>query len=209
MIHVVIADDHPVVRAGLRALLDGEDDIAVLADASTPDEAVELAARLTPELVLMDLQFGERTTGADATRRIRALDAAPYVLVLTNYDTDGDILGAVEAGASGYLLKDAPPEELVAAVRAAASGQSALAPAIAGRLMARMRAPQVALSAREIEVLALVAEGAPNTEVASRLFISDATVKSHLVHVFSKLGVSSRTAAVREALRLGILRRGA
>ncbi|WP_022902385.1 response regulator transcription factor, partial [Curtobacterium sp. B8] len=142
-------------------------------------------------------------------RRIRALDAAPYVLVLTNYDTDGDILGAVEAGASGYLLKDAPPEELVAAVRAAASGQSALAPAIAGRLMARMRAPRVALSAREIEVLALVAEGAPNTEVASRLFISDATVKSHLVHVFSKLGVSSRTAAVREALRLGILRRGA
>ncbi|WP_242088796.1 response regulator transcription factor [Curtobacterium sp. DN_7.5] len=209
MIHVVIADDHPVVRAGLRALLDGEDDIAVLADASTPDQAVELAARLTPELVLMDLQFGERTTGADATRRIRALDAAPYVLVLTNYDTDGDILGAVEAGASGYLLKDAPPEELVAAVRAAASGQSALAPAIAGRLMARMRAPRVALSAREIEVLALVAEGAPNTEVASRLFISDATVKSHLVHVFSKLGVSSRTAAVREALRLGILRRGA
>ncbi len=209
MIRIVIADDHPVVRAGLRALLDGEPDIEVVADAATPDQAVDAAVRFAPELVLMDLQFGERTTGADATRRIRALEAAPYVLVLTNYDTDGDILGAVEAGASGYLLKDAPPEDLVAAVRAAASGQSALAPTIAGRLMARMRAPQVSLSAREIEVLALVAEGASNGEVAARLFISDATVKSHLVHVFSKLGVSSRTAAVNEARRLGVLRRGA
>ncbi len=209
MIRIVIADDHPVVRAGLRALLDGEPDIEVVADAATPDQAVDAAVRFAPELVLMDLQFGERTTGADATRRIRALEAAPYVLVLTNYDTDGDILGAVEAGASGYLLKDAPPVDLVAAVRAAASGQSALAPTIAGRLMARMRAPQVSLSAREIEVLALVAEGASNGEVAARLFISDATVKSHLVHVFSKLGVSSRTAAVNEARRLGVLRRGA
>ena len=206
MIRILIADDHPVVRAGLRALLDGTDGIVVAGEASTPDEAVDLAARLSPELVLMDLQFGQDITGADATRRIRALDAAPYVLVLTNYDSDGDILGAVEAGASGYLLKDAPPHELVAAVRAAASGQSALAPAIAGRLMARMRAPSVSLSARELEVLRLVAEGASNGAVAARLHISDATVKSHLVHVFSKLGVSSRTAAVSEARALGMLR---
>lgn len=206
MIRILIADDHPVVRAGLRALLDGTDGIVVAGEASTPDEAVDLAARLSPELVLMDLQFGQDLTGADATRRIRALDAAPYVLVLTNYDSDGDILGAVEAGASGYLLKDAPPHELVAAVRAAASGQSALAPAIAGRLMARMRAPSVSLSARELEVLRLVAEGASNGAVAARLHISDATVKSHLVHVFSKLGVSSRTAAVSEARALGVLR---
>lgn len=206
MIRILIADDHPVVRAGLRALLDGTDGIVVAGEASTPDEAVALAARLSPELVLMDLQFGQDLTGADATRRIRALDAAPYVLVLTNYDSDGDILGAVEAGASGYLLKDAPPHELVAAVRAAASGQSALAPAIAGRLMARMRAPSVSLSARELEVLRLVAEGASNGAVAARLHISDATVKSHLVHVFSKLGVSSRTAAVSEARALGVLR---
>lgn len=206
MIRVLIADDHPVVRAGLRALLDAEDDLEVVGEASTPSTAVALAESLTPELVLMDLQFGQDATGADATRRIRALDAAPYVLVLTNYDSDGDILGAVEAGASGYLLKDAPPHELVAAVRAAASGQSALAPAIAGRLMARMRSPQVALSAREIEVLRLVAEGASNGDVAARLHISDATVKSHLVHVFSKLGVSSRTAAVSEARSLGMLR---
>lgn len=206
MIRILIADDHPVVRAGLRALLDAEDDLEVVGEASTPSAAVSLAESLTPELVLMDLQFGQDATGADATRRIRALDAAPYVLVLTNYDSDGDILGAVEAGASGYLLKDAPPHELVAAVRAAASGQSALAPAIAGRLMARMRSPQVALSAREIEVLRLVAEGASNGDVAARLHISDATVKSHLVHVFSKLGVSSRTAAVSEARSLGMLR---
>jgi len=206
VIRVLIADDHPVVRAGLRALLDAEDDLEVVGEASTPSTAVALAESLTPELVLMDLQFGQDATGADATRRIRALDAAPYVLVLTNYDSDGDILGAVEAGASGYLLKDAPPHELVAAVRAAASGQSALAPAIAGRLMARMRSPQVALSAREIEVLRLVAEGASNGDVAARLHISDATVKSHLVHVFSKLGVSSRTAAVSEARSLGMLR---
>jgi len=206
VIRVLIADDHPVVRAGLRALLDAEDDLEVVGEASTPSTAVALAESLAPELVLMDLQFGQDATGADATRRIRALDAAPYVLVLTNYDSDGDILGAVEAGASGYLLKDAPPHELVAAVRAAASGQSALAPAIAGRLMARMRSPQVALSAREIEVLRLVAEGASNGDVAARLHISDATVKSHLVHVFSKLGVSSRTAAVSEARSLGMLR---
>lgn len=206
MIRIVIADDHPVVRAGLRALLDAEDDLAVVGEAATPDAATAMAEELAPELVLMDLQFGQETTGADATRRIRSLDAAPYVLVLTNYDSDGDILGAVEAGASGYLLKDAPPEELVAAVRAAASGQSALAPAIAGRLMARMRAPQVSLSAREIEVLRLVADGASNGEVARRLHISEATVKSHLVHVFSKLGVASRTAAVSEARTLGVLR---
>lgn len=206
MIRILIADDHPVVRAGIRALLDGEDDLSVVGEAATPDEAVELARSLDPDLVLMDLQFGQAATGADATRRIRALDVAPYVLVLTNYDTDGDILGAVEAGASGYLLKDAPPTDLIAAVRAAASGESALAPAIAGRLMERVRAPQVSLSSREIEVLTLVAAGASNSEIAASLHITDATVKSHLVHVFSKLGVASRTAAVSAARKLGVLR---
>ena len=169
MIRVVIADDHPVVRAGIRALLDGEEGLTVVGEAATPDEAVALAAALGPELVLMDLQFGHGATGSEATRRIRALEAPPYVLVLTNYDTDGDILSAVEAGASGYLLKDAPPSELIAAVRAAASGESALAPAIAGRLMERMRAPQVSLSSLEIEVLRLVADGASNSEIAAAL----------------------------------------
>jgi DNA-binding NarL/FixJ family response regulator len=206
VIRVVIADDHPVVRAGVRALLEAEPDIEVVGAAATPDEAVALAADLSPELVLMDLQFGDRAAGAEATRRVRALAAPPYVLVLTNYDTDGDILGAVEAGASGYLLKDAPPHELLAGVRAAAAGQSALAPAIAGRLLARLREPRVSLSAREIEVLRLVARGSSNAEVAARLHITDATVKSHLAHVFSKLGVSSRTAAVSAARALGVLR---
>ncbi|MDU0367774.1 response regulator transcription factor [Microbacterium sp. KSW4-17] len=206
MIRVVIADDHPVVRAGVRALLDAEADIEVAGEAATPDEAVALSERLAPELVLMDLQFGDRAAGAEATRRVRALAAPPYVLVLTNYDTDGDILGAVEAGASGYLLKDAPPHELLAGVRAAAAGQSALAPAIAGRLLARMREPRVTLSAREIEVLHLVARGASNADVAALLHITDATVKSHLAHIFSKLGVTSRTGAVSAARALGILR---
>jgi len=206
VIRLVIADDHPVVRAGLRALLDTADDVDVVGEAATPDEAVALAAELGHDLVLMDLQFGQERTGADATRQIRSVEAAPYVLVLTNYDSDGDILGAVEAGASGYLLKDAPPDELLTAVRAAAAGESALAPAVASRLMARMRAPRVSLSAREIEVLRLVADGASNADVAARLHITDATVKTHLVHVFSKLGVTSRTAAVARARAVGVLR---
>ncbi|CAN02824.1 response regulator [Clavibacter michiganensis] len=206
MIRIVIADDHPVVRAGLHAVLDAAADIDVIGEAATPAEAVALAASEDPDLVLMDLQFGQERTGADATRQIRAAEAAPYVLILTNYDSDGDILSAVEAGASGYLLKDAPPAELLAAVRAAAAGESALAPAVASRLLARMRAPRVSLSSREIEVLRLVADGASNTDVAARLHITDATVKSHLVHVFSKLGVSSRTGAVAAARELGVLR---
>ena len=206
MIRIVIADDHPVVRAGLRALLEAAEDIVVVGEATTPDEAVAAAAELTPDLVLMDLQFGQATTGADATTRIRAADLAPPVLVLTNYDSDGDILSAVEAGASGYLLKDAPPHELLAAVRAAAAGESALAPAIAGRLLSRMRSPQAALSGRELEVLQLVADGATNSAIAARLHITEATVKSHLVHVFTKLGVTSRTAAVSHARAPGMLR---
>ncbi|EWS82156.1 LuxR family transcriptional regulator [Brachybacterium phenoliresistens] len=206
MIRIVLADDHPVVRAGLRAMLASAADLEVVADATTPDDAVARAVDLEPDVVLMDLQFGTEQTGADATRRIRALPGAPAVLVLTNYDTDTDILGAVEAGASGYLLKDAPPDELVAAVRAAAGGETALAPAIAGRLLARMRSPRPGLSARETEVLQLVADGASNSDIARRLHISEATVKSHLVHVFTKLGVSSRTAAVAAARDAGILR---
>lgn len=208
MIRVVIADDHPVVRAGLRALLAAEPEVAVVAEASTPTEAVAAAARGNPDLVLMDLQFGagQTETGVDATRAIRALPAPPYVLVLTNYDSDRDILGAVEAGASGYLLKDAPPAELLAAVYAAAAGESALAPGIVARLLDRMRTPQVSLSSREMEVLEAVAAGRSNTEVAQELFVSETTVKSHLAHIYAKLGVASRTAAVSEARRRGILR---
>lgn len=206
MIRIVLADDHPVVRTGLRAILAGDPDLDVIGEATAPDDAVALAAELAPDVVLMDLQFGTEQTGADATRRIRVLPNPSAVLVLTNYDTDSDILGAVEAGASGYLLKDAPPDELIAAIRAAAEGETALAPAIAGRLLARMRSPQPSLSARETEVLRLVADGATNNEIAARLHISDATVKSHLVHIYTKLGVSSRTAAVATARDTGLLR---
>lgn len=208
MIRIVVADDHPIVRTGIIALFAPEDDIDVVAEAATPDEAVAAAERMSPDVVLMDLQFGASANsgGADATRRIRALDAAPYVLVLTNYDSDGDILGAVEAGASGYLLKDAPPHELITAVRAAAAGESALAPVIATRLMDRMRAPQASMSARELQVLELVAAGCSNSDIAAELFVSDTTVKSHLAHIFTKLGVSSRTAAVSRARERGFLR---
>ncbi|NQX26162.1 response regulator transcription factor [Microbacteriaceae bacterium VKM Ac-2854] len=207
MIRVLIADDHPIVRAGLAALIQLESDIEVVAEAATADAAVTAAQATNPDVVLMDLQFGaEAPGGADATRRIRALDAAPYVLVLTNYDSDADILGAVEAGASGYLLKDAPPPELIAAVRAAAAGESALAPVIAARLLQRMRAPQASLSSREIEVLELVGAGRTNSDVARELFVSETTVKSHLAHIYTKLDVTSRTAAVAAARERGILR---
>lgn len=206
MIRLLLADDHPVVRAGLRALLETEPDLCVVAEADSPEAAVAESARTDPDVVLMDLRFGGDATGADATRRIRALEAPPYVLVLTNYDTDADILEAIEAGASGYLLKDAPPHALVAAVRAAAAGESALAPVIATRLLQRMRRPATSLSARELEVLRLVAEGHSNARIATELVITELTVKSHLVHIYSKLDVGSRTAAVSAARRLGLLR---
>lgn len=208
MIRIVIADDHPVVRAGIAALLELEPELTIVAAVSTPDAAVEAVLAERPDLVLMDLQFGagSHSSGVDATRRIRALGDPPPVLILTNYDTDADILGAVEAGASGYLLKDAPPHELVAAVRAAAAGESALAPVITARLLDRMRGSHVALSHREIEVLEHVSSGRSNAEIAAALFVSETTVKSHLAHIFTKLGVSSRTAAVSAARGRGILR---
>ena len=207
MIRVLLVDDHPIVRAGLRALIGAEDGLTVVGEAGSPAEAIDAASRLHPDVVLMDLRFGaDRETGVDATRALRSSAAPPSVLVLTTYDTDADILGAVEAGASGYLLKDAPPEELLAAIRAAAAGESALAPAVAARLFERLRSPVARLSTRETEVLALVAQGLSNTEVAGRLFVTETTVKSHLAHVFAKLGVASRTAAVSAARRLGIVR---
>jgi DNA-binding NarL/FixJ family response regulator len=205
MIRLLLADDHPVVRTGLRALLDAEPGLLVVAEAGTADEAIALATTEDVDLVLMDLQFPGRVQGAEATRRIRASVGAPRVLVLTNYDTDADILGAIEAGASGYLLKDAPPEELIAAVRAAAAGEAALAPAVSNRLREARQADQ-RLTAREAEVLTLVADGRSNRDIGRELFLSEATVKSHLVHIFAKLGVGSRTAAVARARELGRIR---
>ena len=205
MIRLLLADDHPVVRAGLRALLAAEADFAVVAEAGAAEEAVTVAAREPVDVVLMDLQFGGSMQGVEATRRLRALPAPPAVLILTNYDTDADILGAIEAGASGYLLKDTPPAGILAAVRAAA-GQSALAPAVATRLMSRVAAPAQQLTPREAEVLALAAEGRSNKEIGRALFLSEATVKSHMARIFSKLDVASRTAAVAKARQSGAIR---
>lgn len=211
MIRMLLADDHPVVRAGLKALFSSEPDIEVLFEAETAERAVEVCTQHALDIVLMDLQFGSSgianaMQGAEATRVIRALPNAPRVLVLTNYDTDADILGAVEAGASGYLLKDAPPVELIAAVRAAAAGKSAISPAIEMLMQSRADATGSPLTVREAEVLGLVAEGCSNKEIGQQLFLSEATVKSHLVHIFSKLGVSSRTAAVASARSSGVIR---
>jgi DNA-binding NarL/FixJ family response regulator len=205
-IRLVIADDHPVVRDGLRAMLDTQPDIDVVGEASTGAEALSMAHSLRPDLVLMDLQMPE-LDGASATRQIRAEHEDVHVLVLTTYDTDADISRAVEAGATGYLLKDARREDLFNAVRLAARGESVLSPGVASRVLGKMRAPaEEALSVREIEVLAAVARGLSNREVARELHVSEATVKTHLLHVFAKLGVDDRTAAVTVALERGIFR---
>jgi DNA-binding NarL/FixJ family response regulator len=206
-IRLVLADDHPVVRAGLRALLEAEEDFDVVADVESAERAIALAGELAVDVVLMDLQFGAGMHGAEATATILARPGAPRVLVLTTYDTDADIIAAIEAGATGYLLKDAPPEDLAAAVRNAAAGRSALAPEVADRLMNRMRTPDTVLSRRESEVLGLVAGGLSNAEIAGRLFLTQATVKSHLVHIYGKLGVDSRTAAIAAARERGLIRK--
>ncbi|MEU2081017.1 response regulator transcription factor [Streptomyces albus] len=206
-IRLLIADDHPVVRAGLRAVLETEEDIAVVAEAATAEEAVARARQGGVDVVLMDLQFGAGMTGAQATAAITARPGAPRVLVVTTYGTDADTLPAIEAGATGYLLKDAPPEELAAAVRTAAAGRTTLAPAVADRLMQRLRSPHSSLTQRETEVLSLVAEGLSNQGIGRRLHLTEGTVKSHLARIFAKLGVESRTAAVATATDLGLIRR--
>lgn len=207
-IRLIIADDHPVVRTGLQGMLAGQPDLEVAGEATTGIEAVGLVERLRPDVVLMDLRMPEMD-GVTAISEIKALRPEVHVLVLTTYDTDADILPAIEAGATGYLLKDAPREDLFRAIRAAARGEAVLAPGVAARLMDRMRAPaEEALTAREIEVLSLVAQGGSNKGIAHQLHISEATVKTHLVHIYDKLGVADRTAAVTTALQRGILRLG-
>ena len=205
-IRVLIADDHPIMRTGLLALLDTESSVTVVAAVGTTAEALAETVRLRPDVVLMDLQFQGQFEGAAATQRIRALENAPAVLILTNYDAESDIVTAIESGAAGYLLKDTPPDDLIAAVIAAASGQSALAPAVATRLLARVREAQSALSVRELEVVSLVADGHSNGDIARLLHLSETTVKSHLAHIFPKLSVTSRTAAVAAARQAGLIR---
>jgi DNA-binding NarL/FixJ family response regulator len=204
-IRLLIADDHPVVRDGLRGMLANEADFEVVGEAASGAEAVLLTERERPDVVLMDLQM-PGVDGATATAEITERFPGTRVLVLTTYDTDADILRAVEAGATGYLLKDAPRERLFPAIRSAARGETVLAPTVATRLVNRMRVPaEEALTSREVEVLELVARGSSNADVAASLFISEATVKTHLLHIFGKLGVDDRTAAVVSALERGII----
>ncbi len=203
---ILIADDHPVVRDGLRGMLESQADFEVVGEAEDGAQAIQLVAELKPEIVLMDLRMPV-VDGVTAIREIKGSQAESQILVLTTYDSDADILPAIEAGATGYLLKDSSREELYGAIRATARGETVLAPTVAARLVGRMRAPaEEKLSSRELEVLQLVAEGASNKEIASSLHISQATVKSHLIHIFGKLGVSDRTAAVTVALQRGIMR---
>jgi DNA-binding NarL/FixJ family response regulator len=204
-IRLMIVDDHPVVRDGLRGMLENQPDFEVVGEASNGEEAVQMASSFNPEVMLMDLRMPVMD-GVTALREIKVSNPTVQVLVLTTYDSDADILPAIEAGAMGYLLKDTSREDLYSAIRATARGESVLSPGVAARLIGQMRAPaEEKLSSREVEVLQLVADGASNREIANRLHISQATVKSHLIHIFDKLGVSDRTAAVTVALRRGIL----
>ena len=203
-ITVLIADDHPIVRDGLRGIFTGRG-FEVVGEAANGAEAVVMAERLRPDVVLMDLRM-PGTDGVAAITELARLGNPARVLVLTTYDTDSDVLPAIEAGATGYLLKDAPREDLFRAVAAAARGEAVLSPAVASRLMGRMREPaREPLSQRELEVLTLVARGSTNKEAAKKLFISEATVKTHLIHVYAKLGVNDRAAAVAVAFERGLL----
>ncbi|WP_433360120.1 response regulator [Streptosporangium sp. CA-115845] len=204
-IRILLVDDHPVVRSGIRAMLAGQPDFELVGEAATGEEGVEAARRLRPDVVLMDLQLGPGVHGSQATKRIVS-DGGPRVLVLTTFDTDADILAAIKAGATGYLLRDAPSDDLHAAIRSAATGASALAPSVASRLLGRVRAPDATLSPRELDVLGHVAEGLTNRQISKWLFLSETTVKTHLVHIYTKLGVDSRTAAVAAATKKGLIR---
>lgn len=210
-LRLLVVDDHPVVRTGMVALLSEQPDLLVVAEAANGAEALVQAERHRPDVVLMDLRMPVMD-GADATRLLVAREDPPQVLVLTTYDTDADIVRAVEAGARGYLLKDADPVVLADAIRRAARGETVLAPPVAARLADRLRAAPasgtgevIPLTTREREVLALVARGLSNAEIGRELFIGEATVKTHLIRIFQKLGVSDRTAAVTSAYQLGIL----
>jgi DNA-binding NarL/FixJ family response regulator len=207
-IRLLVVDDHPIVRDGLRGIFDQDPDFEVVGEAADGVQGVERALALTPDVVLLDLRMPDMG-GVEAIRRLRERAPAIRVLVVTTYDSDADVLPAVEAGATGYLLKDAPREELVRAVRAAHQGQAVLAPSVAQKLLGRVRTPAPALSAtltdRELEILRLVATGTSNKEAAKRLFISEATVKTHLLHLYGKLGVRDRAAAVAAGYQRGLL----
>ena len=211
-IRLMMVDDHPVVRAGLRALLEADEGIEVVAEAGSGDEAMRAlnllaqTAESVPDLVLMDLNLGDGIGGIETTRQLRARYPAVRVLAVTTFDAEADIVGALEAGATGYVLKDSPTEALIAAVGEAAAGRSVLSPEVQQRLVARMTNPATALSPRETEILEALATGATNREVAKVLFISESTVTTHLVHRYDKLGVDSRTTALRVARERRLIR---
>lgn len=206
MIRIVVADDHPVVRDGVAATLSAVEDFTVVGQAASGPEAVDLVSALAPDVVVMDLRM-PGGGGVDAVRELRRRGSRTGVLVLTTYDTDADTVAAIEAGAIGYLLKDTPARTLVDAVRSTAAGEAVLSPAVASRLASHVRSPaaSAALTVREREVLALVATGTPNRGIARELFVSEATVKTHLVHIYTKLGVADRAAAVAVGYQQGIL----
>ncbi|HEY6751497.1 MAG TPA: response regulator transcription factor [Rubrobacteraceae bacterium] len=205
-VRILVTDDHPVVRAGLSGMLSGEPDFEVVGEAQNGKEAVAFVGERKPDVVLMDLRMPEMD-GVTAIQHIKSNYPDVHILVLTTYESDADILRAIETGATGYLLKDTPREELFGAIRMVAQGQSPLAPGVAARLMQRVRNPEEeGLSTREIEVLELVAHGTSNKEIAKQLWVSETTVKSHMLHIFDKLSVTDRTAAVTEALKRGIIR---
>ncbi|GAT74418.1 response regulator [Microbacterium hydrocarbonoxydans] len=206
-LRLVLVDDHPVVRAGLRALIESSEDLQVVGEAGDAASAVAVVAAESPDVVLMDLSLGDGVGGIEATRRLTALDDPPAVLVLTTYDTESDILRALDAGARGYLLKDVPPEDLFAGIRAVAKGEPALAPSVTSVLMRRAASPEPRMTEREVEVLELLADGLGNRELAKTLFVSEATVKSHLSHIYGKLGVDTRAGAVAAAIEQRIIRR--
>ncbi|GGR12932.1 DNA-binding response regulator [Actinoplanes ianthinogenes] len=205
---MLVADDHPVVRAGFRAVMEMEPGLEVVAEVATAEEAVVRAADGDVDVVLMDLRFRGGMTGAQATAAITARPGAPRVVIVTTYGTDADTLPALDAGATSYLLKDASADLLVEAVRTAAAGRPTLAPEIADRLLHRVRNPASVLTRREIEVMALVAEGLSNQAIGARLHLTAGTVKSHLARIYVKLGVDSRTAAIATATDLGLISRG-
>lgn len=205
MTTVLLCDDHAVVRAGLRALLGSAEGIEVVGEAGSGEEAIAQVAHLHPDVVLMDLALGAGIDGVEATRQLLTLEHPPRVLVLTTYDTDADISRAIAAGATGYLLKAGRSEELFAAIHAAAEGRTALSAPVASKVMAHLRAPAPSLTDREREILSLVARGTGNREIARSLFISEATVKTHLTRIYGKLGVDSRTAAVTVAQQQRLL----
>ena len=205
-IRIILADDHPVVRDGLKGMIASQQDLSVVGEAGNGEELLSLAGKVPADVALVDLRMPV-LDGVSAIALLRECSPDLRVLVLTTYDTDADIRRAVEAGATGYVLKDAPREELFRAIRQTARGDSYLSPAVASRLVDRVRSPDHdELSAREVEVLTLVARGSANKEVARSLRLSEATVKSHLLHIFEKLGASDRTHAVTIAVQRGILR---